>query len=633
MGNVSKRNIDKCNILRLFFSLLFVVFVLTCCQSPKYSVNNEDVVCVVLEEEQDDQFLILKNDTVPLKEPQKDPSVAHIRRGNHISFLLAAKDNYYPDTCTYRRHRFSQVGENLFVVQLFRVRYSLKFSIAFKYYEPGTAPEVEEIERNAITYDPNGGTLLRRRHTFSYSTEHHPRPNTSIGTNIMKRDGYNLIGWNTSADGSGEHIGLGSRYLDVNNSRFTLYAEWAKYSEVNNFEFTVNENNQITINKYVGNEQAISIPEYISDREVINIAKDAFTNSIAETIIFPKSIKEIANGAFNNCAFKEIYLYDNIVSVHDDSFINCPNFSTVHINAIEGPRFVDADKHSPYADKVDRLVLNKDKQKIIILGGSGAYYNVDACMLNDFYPSHEVFNLAINGWFNGAMQMEIISQFMGEGDYLLHCVEMCGRYQFMSDISMGDFDEVSEYDYRYFCCLESNFDLISLADIRHVTHFFDVFTSFNTAREKLPAVSYDAFIDLADERGDYVPSNERIKVIPEDGGRIITHEGEINPGAISEEGATRLTNYYLELQNKGANVLFAYCPVNRDSLSEKDLSYENMMDFTSRIDNWLSPYCRVVNSLENVLLDFECFADSDWHLDYEHALIFTEQLGFAIGAL
>ena len=231
------------------------------------------------------------------------------------------------------------------------------------------------------------------------------------------------------------------------------------------------------------------------------------------------------------------------------------------------------------------------------------------------------------------MQMEIVSHYMGQGDYLLHCVEMCGRFQFMSNIAMGDFDEVSEYDYRYFCCLELNFDLISLADIRHVTHFFDTFNSFNVARERISPVSYTDYIDSADERGDFLPSDGRTKVIPEDGSRIITHEGEINPDAITEEGGLRLANYYQELQNNGTGVLFAYCPVNKDSLSEEDLSNDNMMEFASRINNWLSPFCRVVNSLESVLFDFEWFADSDWHLDYEHALIFTEQLGFAIGAL
>ena len=78
-------------------------------------------------------------------------------------------------------------------------------------------------------------------------------------------------------------------------------------------------------------------------------------------------------------------------------------------------------------------------------------------------------------------------------------------------------------------------------------------------------------------------------------------------------------------------------------LIDKNGSYTRKESFAiySGIINELNPFintgdvCLIApfNRKETVLLDFECFADSDWHLDYEHALIFTEQLGSAIGAL
>ena len=58
-----------------------------------------------------------------------------------------------------------------------------------------------------------------------------------------------------------------------------------------------------------------------------------------------------------------------------------------------------------------------------------------------------------------------------------------------------------------------------------------------------------------------------------------------------------------------------------------------MMEFGSRVTNYFGSYCTILNSLESVLLDFECFADSDWHLDYENALIFTHQIASFIGQL
>jgi hypothetical protein len=84
---------------------------------------------------------------------------------------------------------------------------------------------------------------------------------------------------------------------------------------------------------------------------------------------------------------------------------------------------------------------------------------------------------------------------------------------------------------------------------------------------------------------------------------------------------------------KGALVLFAYCPVNKDALPEQDLDENIIFDLASKVDNYLAPYCRVLNSIVDVLYDFEYFSDSDWHLDYAHALTFTENLAMNIGAL
>ena len=54
---------------------------------------------------------------------------------------------------------------------------------------------------------------------------------------------------------------------------------------------------------------------------------------------------------------------------------------------------------------------------------------------------------------------------------------------------------------------------------------------------------------------------------------------------------------------------------------------------SSKVDNYLAPYCRVLNSIVDALYNFECFSDSDWHLDYAHALMFTENLAMTIGTL
>ena len=77
----------------------------------------------------------------------------------------------------------------------------------------------------SITYHPNGG--FGEETTISYDTSRHLRPNTSIGSDIFYREGYTLTGWNTTSDGSGIAVGLGSR-VTVENYDLALYAQWAQ---------------------------------------------------------------------------------------------------------------------------------------------------------------------------------------------------------------------------------------------------------------------------------------------------------------------------------------------------------------------------------------------------------------------
>ena len=439
--------------------------------------------------------------------------------------------------------------------------------------------------KNQITYDANGGEYILfdgyQQNKVIYSTAHHPRPNTSIGTNIMKRDGYTLNGWNTMQDGSGQHIGLGSRYLDEENDCFTLYAEWEQHSASNLFAIKRFETGCL-IDQYLGYESKVVIPDYISGFKILKIGENAFKDKNCQTVILPSTIKEIADNAFSGCAFKELYFYDCLVNVNDKAFSGCNNLSTIHINAIEAPRYSDSDRHSTYADKIDRLYLLRNTKKIVVMGGSGAFYNIDACRLHEIAPDYETVNVGINGWFNAQMQFEI--------------------------------------------------DLISLADVRHTTHFFDVYHVYNTTRLTKDPTTYNAYINFADERGDYSSDPEiRIEYKGEPGS--INKEGKIDPSSHSEEGLLELGAYYDKLTEKGAKLYFVYSCINIDSLSADDLDSGNMYKYYSPIETTLHGKIEFVNKIDEVLYPSDWFADTDWHLDYEHALVFTNYVAEWIGLI
>jgi len=601
------------------YILLFAFsFLLSSCNQEiiPYDDKDDEVTVIVVENEHCE---LLSND-----KSTSNLSVATFKKGENVTFSIRAEENYKLASINYENSSIYKQSEesNIYFFELYEVKNSFRCNLNLQYVNPDSIVWQE----HTITYNPNGGELTKTTNKGTYNVAHHPRPNVSIGTNIMKRAGYNLIGWNSKADLSGTHVGLGSRYIDEINMDFTLYAEWSKYTEPSHFSIEKISETTVGIKEYLNDEEEVSIPQIIDGKNVIKISTGAFKNKTAKKIIFPKTIETVEESAFENCVFKEIYLYDNIVNIGDSSFKNNENFATVHINAIEKPRFARAYKHAPYADKIDLLYMNRNKKKIIIQGGSGAYYNLDACYLKEKYPDYEPINVAINGWFNGVMQFEIVNKFLNKDDVFLHCVESCGDYQLMKKIDMGEYDEIQGNDYRYFSCLELNYDLISYADIRKVSSFFDTFKMFNDGRESLPATSYKDFTRYADNRGDFSKDEKlRQKLTPHENGAI-SNEGKIDLECYSALSLSKLSTYYENMVNLGIKVFFLYCPLNRNSLTEEELNEEHINAFTSGLVNGLSTYANFLYDFNEILYDVTYFSDSDWHLDYGSALKYSEMV-------
>ena len=626
----------------LFLVLLLSPFVTSCSESFS-RVDKNEVSVVLIEGE---HYQVIDHNQ---KKDEDNLNVAHLNRSEDVNYTIKVDKNHYMSGASYENSQFFFIGDNQYSLALNDIKYSLRVTL-FVEQIGGANEGEEEIDEsdNEITYDANGGEYILNNglpmNKVIYSTIHHPRPNTSIGTDIMYRDGYTLLGWNTKQDGSGEHIGLGSRYLDLNNHKFTLYAEWSKYSGNNNFTYHVEEDH-VVIDKYIGTSKEVSIPEYIDDKPVQIIANRAFFDSDIEKVILPKSITELKSLAFGRCAIKELYFFDNLIEISDGVFMDSYDLATVHINAIEQPRYVTLDRNVTYADKIDNLIVNQGKKKIIILGGSGAFYNVDACALKQLYPNYEPFNVAVNGWFNNYIQLDIINRFIEEGDVFLHVVESCGKFQYLTTNDMGDYDEQNGYDARFFNCLEQNYDLLSYADIRNAKHFFDVFKTYNKARQKVKPKRYTDYTDYADKRGDYSSDLEirnNVQGYPImsslDGKTVIrdcsiSQEGAVDVNCYSPIGMNRLCSYYQQFINKGASIYFAFACVNKDSLLVEDKDPANITKYESEVKEYLSSKATIVNTMEDVLLPVEDFSNTDWHLKYEPAVEQTIILANKIGAL
>ena len=198
------------------------------------------------------------------------------------------------------------------------------------------------------------------------------------------------------------------------------------------------------------------------------------------------------------------------------------------------------------ADKYDILIENADQKKIIVYAGSSAYFSVDTNLIEEAFGGITAINMAVNAYFNGAAQMEIMAHYLRSGDSFIHAPEPTGDYQCLNELDMDDI--------RFFMALESNYDLLSLVDLRHLTHTLNSFTRFNHARERREAGSYLDCAGFIDGRGNY--AKYRCSHGTDEG---ISDEAVIDLDRFSDEEAMdRLACYYESLTAKGVKVFFVW---------------------------------------------------------------------------
>jgi len=99
-------------------------------------------------------------------------------------------------------------------------------------------------------------------------------------------------------------------YLSV----FTLYSQ-----TVNDFEYEEN-NGKITITKYFGTTNDVTIPERINRLPVVAIGNNVFINSNINTITLPNTITHIGNNAFSDNQLRSINLPNSITNIGDGAF-------------------------------------------------------------------------------------------------------------------------------------------------------------------------------------------------------------------------------------------------------------------------------------------------------------------------
>ncbi len=524
-----------------------------------------------------------------------------VRRGEDIRAELRILEGFSFQSCDYRDYSYTTEGE-VTVLTLRNILYP-----AFVHIET-------EGVAGSIRYDLNGGEFWddseENYYIKNYTLEHHLRANTELGTDRIFREGYSQIGWNTRADGSGEHIGLGSR-VTLGSSTLVLYAEWVEWSEGE--YFWEDTEGGISLMGYSGeiNQDMFVIPWEIDGKEVVGISSGFAEGVSASRIVLPYTLERAAADSFRNCRFESLYFSDGVTEISDETFPG-NTFSRVYINAVVKPRYQTGNEIAWFADMMDRLILSADKKKMIFFSGCSFSYGLDSqAVYESFGREYTVLNFGVIGGTNAAFQFDCISRFIREGDVVVHAPEVAGFYQLMY---------VLRAEHRMFVMTEGNYDLISYADASSIGGLLTAFCTYNQGRMEIEEGSYEEYIDAYNEFGDIARSRP--------GGKDVSYtEGYTYcTKYVTEVSCCNLKGYYEKIQTRGGKVLFSFSPVNLRGLSAEEKDRRIWEEFEEKIRSGLSPDIPVISRAEDYLFTGEYFYDTNYHLNDRGVAVRTERL-------
>ena len=500
------------------------------------------------------------------------------------------------------------------------------------FFEDPAAHYAAPADKWLLFYHPNGGinteTGTGVYRTESFSREFYHCPNTPWGSGGFTRDGYSLIGYNTKPDGSGKYYGLGWNVVMPESGTVNLYCVWAKNSDIADFRYKVEENRAI-ITAYTGKDGFLVIPDSIGSFAVEALASGFLVNNkTVESLYIPASVKTLESKAVVSCdRLKSVYFSDTAVSVGNEWYSKCAEFSTVYMLAQRPPSHTKSYSAS-CAVKFERIQTVKGP-KMIIIGGSNVLEGVITPQLQDKLKKagydYTVINLGINAADCILFYLEFVSHFVDDKDIIVHCPETHEIGQFGSN-------EIITTHWSYF---EGAYEVLSYVDIRNYANIFGSFGYANSGRnEEHTYEDYATNGYRVNTYGDFSyprpQTYEKYMYIIEkseaDGYGDYGYET-----AIAFLGNTvnvgRLNRAYDMCAEKGCTMLLSF-GVLYDKISSPDTQNENSLlqkKYMQTVDERL--HILRISVPHDYLFSSEYIYDSPFHLNDKGAPIRTDRLG------
>lgn len=500
--------------------------------------------------------------------------------------------------------------------------------------EPGKEPEDGPHDRSEIVpasnqfiiiYELNGGSLgsafaskdtvadaatgkivVRSMGDFFYQTvtdSAYLCPHSMGDKNYLTRPGYVLTGYNTAADGSGEYFACGWNVPITKGQKIVLYAQWAKESDASLFSFSSGK-----ITGYSGNEDTVVVPASIKGTAVTEISSRAFSGKKMKTVILPKSVTKLSSSAFTNCSeLEKVVLSDLVTSLPSDTFSGCAKMTTLVFNNANSVKYVGAQKEGMYHMKFQRLLLNRDKKKIVIISGSNAVYGILSPVMEEkLGGEYTVINYGTNFYVPSALYVEAVSHFVGPGDIVVTTPEEVPQ-------QWGDIGTSGKA--QFWPAIEGCMEIISCLNIQNYTAWLPELANMNAKRAGGSKSYESVYSEAVDSNGEF--GYERTAQTAKFSNTSYSDwfGSDVRQQCFSASNTANLNRSFDLCVARGAKIYISFSVCDKSYVS--DTSNANLSAYEQAARNAFVNGRQgraVISRVSTYLFDHECFYNSMHHL-------------------
>ena len=347
----------------------------------------------------------------------------------------------------------------------------------------------------------------------------------------------------------------------------------------------------------------------------------AFSGKSVKTVILPKSIQTLASNAFYNCPqLGSVYMFDMITSMKSDSFANCPKLTTLYINNANSIKYVGASsKEGMYHMKFQRLLLNRDKKKIVIVSGSNAIFGIlSPVVMEKLNNEYEVINYGTNFYCPSALYVEAVSHFVKEGDIVVITPEEVPE-------QWGDIGTRGKN--QLFPAIEGCMEIISCLNIQNYLHWLPEIASMNGKRVGGSQSYESTYSEAVDEYGEF--SYTRTQQNPKFSNTSLSDwfGPTVRSQCFTTENVKNLNRSFDLCVANGAKIYISFSVVDKSYVSDQSASnlkaYED-----AAVASFVTGHTgrALISHVSTYLFDHSCFYNSMHHLLSEPSVRRSELL-------